>query len=162
MFPPSRSARPASFSLLRKFQKTLYDPLLLSQHLFFLLEPYLIPRIPDPHPLILCSNLHSFLSSHRSHLSHEINVRSLFRPIGVSTPGSAAVTEQNMRSSLTVMVLHAPQGGAPGKADNPGSSDQDALDKRCFEDNCGVTKNRRGLDSERSLDGLTLPKSSSD
>src|SRR6266568_4417678 len=53
----------------------------------------------------------------------EINVRSLFRPIGFPQPqGVPQLPAQNLRISLTVTGFARAQGAAPGKSDNPGSS----------------------------------------
>jgi hypothetical protein len=60
----------------------------------------------------------------------EINVRSLFRPIGFPQPqGVPQLPAQNLRVSLTVTGFARAQGAAPGKSDNPGSSTKSFSEK---------------------------------
>jgi hypothetical protein len=62
----------------------------------------------------------------------EINVRSLFRPIGFpQVPGQQQVAQQqNLRVSLTIVGFARAQPPAPAKPDTPGGPAKAAPDKR--------------------------------
>ena len=60
----------------------------------------------------------------------EINVRSLFRPIGFPQPqGVPQLPAQNLRASLTVAGFARAPTSAPTKADNPSNSAKSAAEK---------------------------------
>jgi Tfp pilus assembly protein PilO len=60
----------------------------------------------------------------------EINVRSLFRPIGFPQPqGVPQLPAQNLRTSLTVAGFARAPTSAPAKADNPSNSAKSAAEK---------------------------------
>jgi Tfp pilus assembly protein PilO len=60
----------------------------------------------------------------------EINIRSLFRPIGFpQPPGVPQLPAQNLRVSLTVAGFARAQAPAAGKADSPGNSPRSATER---------------------------------
>jgi hypothetical protein len=62
----------------------------------------------------------------------EINVRSLFRPVGFQQPPGAPqipAPAQNLRVSLTVLGFARTQSAAPGKTDKPGNPPKSVSEK---------------------------------
>ena len=60
----------------------------------------------------------------------EINIRSLFRPIGFpQPPGGPQLPAQNLRVSLTVAGFARAQAPASGKTDTPGNSPKSATER---------------------------------
>jgi hypothetical protein len=79
----------------------------------------------------LANLIRSIESSQKLLVIDEINVRSLFRPVGFpQAPGSQPAAQQNLRVSLTVIGYARAQPAAAAKPEGPAGPAKAAPDKR--------------------------------
>ena len=79
----------------------------------------------------LASLIRSIESAQKLLVIDEINVRSLFRPVGFpQVPGAPPAAQQNLRVSLTVIGYARAQPAAATKPEGPAGPTKAAPDKR--------------------------------